>query len=92
MATYPSYATKQRRGTRVRQGQVIGYVGKSGLASGPHLHYEFRINGVHRNPLTVRLPAANPIAKKYRTDFTQKTTPLLSRLDVLNKTILADAN
>lgn len=86
------YASKQRRGTRVRQGQVIGYVGKTGLASGPHLHYEFRINGIHRNPLTVQLPAADPIAKKYRTDFTQKAMPLLARLDALSKTMLADAN
>ena len=47
---------KIRRSTTVRQGQVIGYVGKSGLASGYHLHYEFRVNKIHRNPLTVKLP------------------------------------
>lgn len=58
-----------RRGSRVRQGQVIGYVGKSGLATGPHLHYEFRVNGVHKNPLTVKLPQAKPIAAEYRAEF-----------------------
>jgi len=85
------YASKQRRGTRVTQGQIIGYVGQSGLASGPHLHYEFRINGSHRNPLTVKLPAAAPIAKKYRTDFQEKSAPLLARLEILNKTLMAEA-
>ena len=86
------YKAKQRRGTRVRQGDIIGYVGSTGLASGPHLHYEFRVNGVHRNPLTVKLPAANPIAKKNKEDFLQQATPLMARLDILNKTMLADAN
>ena len=83
------YASKQRHGTRVKQGQTIGYVGKSGLASGPHLHYEFRINGSHRNPLTVKLPSAAPIAKKYRSDFQEKTAPLVARLEILNKTLVA---
>ncbi|VAX07838.1 Peptidase, M23/M37 family [hydrothermal vent metagenome] len=85
------YASKQHRGSRVKQGQTIGYVGKSGLASGPHLHYEFRINGTHRNPLTVKLPAANPIAKKYLADFKQQAAPLIARLDVLSKTLMAEA-
>ncbi|MEE9342514.1 MAG: peptidoglycan DD-metalloendopeptidase family protein [Gammaproteobacteria bacterium] len=56
-------------GSRVKQGQVIGYVGKSGLATGPHLHYEFLVNGVHRNPLTVQLPNAKPLPKKYQDSF-----------------------
>jgi murein DD-endopeptidase MepM/ murein hydrolase activator NlpD len=85
------YKSKQRRGTRVRQGDIIGYVGSTGLASGPHLHYEFRKNGVHRNPLTVKLPAANPINKKYKADFLQKASPLLARLDRLSNTMLAEA-
>ncbi len=86
------YASKQRRGTRVKQGQTIGYVGKSGLASGPHLHYEFRINGSHRNPLTVKLPSAAPIAKKYHADFQENTAPLLAHLEMLNSTLLAEAS
>lgn len=77
------------KGSRVKQGDVIGYLGMSGLATGPHLHYEFRINGVHRNPLTVALPKAEPIPKKYRNAFEQQSRPLLAQLDNLSKVHLA---
>jgi len=83
---------KVKKGSRVQQGQVIGYVGKTGLATGPHLHYEFRVNGVHRNPLTVKIPAAAPIDKKYRQNFASKSAPLLKQLDLISTTILAEAN
>jgi len=75
-----------RSGTRVRQGQVIGYVGSSGLATGPHLHYEFRLDGVHRNPITVPLPRAHPVPAALKAEFTRSVTPLVAQLDVLAKT------
>ena len=78
-------------GSRVRQGQVIGYVGQSGLATGPHLHYEFRVNGVHRNPLTVKLPDAEPIKSAYREQFEKQAQALLSQLDAQGETRLAES-
>lgn len=70
-----------REGARVSQGDVIGYVGSSGLATGPHLHYEYRVNGVHRNPRTVSLPPADPIAAEQQTAFRAATEPLWRQLD-----------
>lgn len=68
-------------GSRVRQGQVIGYVGASGLATGPHLHYEFRVNGEHRNPLKVKLPAADPVPQDEQDRFRLSVAPLLAELE-----------
>lgn len=65
------YARGIRSGKRIKQGQIIGYVGSTGLATGPHLHYEFYVNGAVRNPVTVKLPHANPIASQDKTDFLQ---------------------
>jgi len=76
-------------GSRVKQGQTIGYVGKSGLATGPHLHYEFRINGAHRNPLTVKLPDAAPIPAKYKAEFMQQSQQLLAQLDLFKRVQVA---
>lgn len=73
-------------GTRVRQGQTIGYVGSTGLATASHLHYEYRINGVHRNPRTVPLPQADPIPAKYRDRFFASSAPILAELDEFKST------
>jgi murein DD-endopeptidase MepM/ murein hydrolase activator NlpD len=67
-------------GTHVAQGQVIAYVGMTGLATGRHLHYEYRVNGVFKNPQTVPLPDASPIEARLRDDFVAKSTPLLATL------------
>lgn len=64
-----SFARGIRAGVRVRQGQTIGTVGMTGLATGPHLHYEFLVNGTHRDPLTVQLPKARGVADEERRDF-----------------------
>lgn len=78
---------KVRKGAKVKQGQVIGLVGATGLAAGPHLHYEFLVNGVHRNPRTVSLPKANPISKDEKQRFLALAE---SRMDMLqhNKNLL----
>jgi len=70
------------RGKRVKQGQVIGYVGATGLAEAPHLHYEFVVNGVHRNPRTVKLPKADPIAKKEKAQFVIASQKIISQLEL----------
>ena len=63
------FARGLRDGQRVKQGATIGYVGSSGAATGPHLHYEYRVNGVHKNPRTVSLPDAAPIPSGYLAEF-----------------------
>jgi len=70
-----------REGQRVRQGQTIGAVGATGLATGPHLHYEFLVNGAHRNPRTVDLPDADPLPTAELAAFQRHGEPLLARLD-----------
>jgi murein DD-endopeptidase MepM/ murein hydrolase activator NlpD len=75
------YAEGLKVGSHVQQGQVIGYVGASGLATGPHLHFEFRINGVHKNPLTVALPNGKSITRAYRNKFHLIAKKLLAKLD-----------
>jgi murein DD-endopeptidase MepM/ murein hydrolase activator NlpD len=74
------FAKGTRAGAHVTQGQVIAYVGMTGLATGPHLHYEYRVNGVFKNPQTVPLPDASPIEARFREDFLAKSAPLLATL------------
>jgi murein DD-endopeptidase MepM/ murein hydrolase activator NlpD len=79
-----------RNGKRIEQGDIIGYVGATGLATGPHLHYELRVNGAQRDPATIVLPDAPPIATKNMPTFYKETKPLVARLNVLrNQTHLA---
>ncbi|MGH8251150.1 MAG: peptidoglycan DD-metalloendopeptidase family protein [Steroidobacteraceae bacterium] len=75
------YARGLSVGDRVAQGQVIGYVGMTGLASGPHVHYEYRVNGVHKNPARVTIPKSDPVPENLMADFQAKSAPLLARLD-----------
>jgi len=75
------FAHGMHAGTHVTQGTVIAYVGMTGLATGPHLHYEYRVNGVFKNPQTVPLPAASPINASYAADFHAHADALLATLD-----------
>jgi len=77
-----------KQGERVKQGQLIGYVGSTGLAQAPHLHYEFVVNGVHRNPRTVALPTANPLEATQLAMFRRSAAPVLSELSRLESASL----
>jgi murein DD-endopeptidase MepM/ murein hydrolase activator NlpD len=80
-----------QKGSHVSQGKTIGTVGSTGYATGPHLHYEFLVNGVHRNPRTVKLPDARTIAKNQRHEFVAQTTPLLNQLSQHSGILIAQA-
>ncbi len=76
------YAPGLRSGSRVTQGQRIGRVGQTGMATGPHLHYEFRVDGVHRNPMTVSLPPSTPLPRAEQAEFRRQARPLLDALSL----------
>jgi len=78
-----------KKGQRVKQGQVIGYVGTTGLSTAPHLHYEFIYNGVHRNPRTVSLPKSKPLPDTVMPEFLTYSTPLLAQLKELKHNLVA---
>lgn len=79
-------------GQRVAQGQTLGFVGMTGLASGPHLHYEFRLGGVHRDPLTVTLPPPEPLPAAQLAQFRKQSAPMLAKLDMVSETRLASTS
>lgn len=87
------YSSRASAGKRVKQGQVIGYVGKTGLASGPHLHYEFRVAGVHQDPLRVKLPKTLALSKTEIATFRRATAPLIAKLEAIPaETMVASAD
>lgn len=83
------FAPGLHRGQKIAQGEAIGFVGRTGMATGPHLHYEFRVRGEHRDPLKVALPTSVPLASGLRADFRQQAQPLVAQLDLLRGSNLA---
>jgi len=80
------------KGDYVKRGQIIGYVGQTGLASGPHCHYEFHINGSPKNPSTIDLPRGDPLSGRELANFKANTQTLLSQLHLFEQGRLASAN
>lgn len=76
------------KGDKIRQGEILGYVGRTGLATGPHLHYEFKVAGVHNDPLTVA-PLSQPMTAEYRPAFNLVAKANTAQLDLLRGTNLA---
>ncbi len=83
------FASGIHRGQRVGQSDIIGYVGTTGIVTGPHLHYEFKINGQQRDPLRVALPDASPISAQQKTAFQEATGSLIGHLALLRNTSLS---
>ncbi|WP_419708333.1 peptidoglycan DD-metalloendopeptidase family protein [Pseudomonas sp. NFX224] len=85
------FAKGIQTGSSVKQGQVIGYIGTTGLSTGPHLHYEFQVNGVHVDPLGQKVAMADPISKAERSRFLAQSQPLMARMDQEKTTKLASS-
>jgi murein DD-endopeptidase MepM/ murein hydrolase activator NlpD len=87
-----AFAKGLRKGQQVSQGEIIGYVGATGLATGPHLHYEFRVGNEQRNPLKVVMPPAAALNVAELERFRTHAEPLLAQLDMLREINLAFAD
>ena len=83
------FSKNARAGNRVRQGQIIGYVGATGQVTGPHLHYEFLVHGVHKNPQTVDLPTAQPLDRQFLPQFEEFASNMMGQLQVFEETYVA---
>jgi len=84
------FAKGLHKGQKIQQGDIIGYVGMSGMATGPHLHYEFLLNGVHRDPMTVKLPTGVPLEAQYLDEFKTSAAQHMAKIDMLNRsTVIA---
>ncbi|HEU4708009.1 MAG TPA: peptidoglycan DD-metalloendopeptidase family protein [Methylophilaceae bacterium] len=86
------FAASLHPGLKVSQGDIIGYVGMTGLATGPHLHYEFLVNGEHKDPLKVALPMAVPLPAQYKAAFLANSQALVAQLNLLSVSHLAALN
>lgn len=82
--------SKIRPGQRIAQGTVIGYVGSTGMSTGPHLHYEFRVNGVHRNPLSMTMPPPQPLAGPELASFRQETQRALAKIRTVEQIVFPE--
>ena len=83
------FASGLRKGQQVAQSDIIGYVGSTGMATGPHLHYEFLVNKVHRDPLTVALPNSIPIDGKFKKEFDALSLDYMAQIEMLNRSHMA---
>ena len=83
------FASGLHKGQKIAQGEAIGFLGMTGMATGPHLHYEFRVRGEHQDPLKVALPTSVPLSSTLLADFRQQAQPLVAQLDLLRGSNLA---
>jgi murein DD-endopeptidase MepM/ murein hydrolase activator NlpD len=83
------FAAGLRKGLKVTQSDIIGYVGSTGMATGPHLHYEFLVNKVHRDPLTVALPTSTPLDANLKKQFDAKSLDYMAQIKMLDRSQMA---